>query len=136
MTLSLALLSVCQYMDNSIGSVIAVILIQSFLANSATTVTWLYMAEIMRVEAMSIAFFVYWAGSLVVSQIALYILKATSGGTLFLIFACFTFVDTILIVIFMKETKGLTQKECEILFKPQESESDNDSIDRSGGNDS
>lgn len=122
MLVSLILLAIFQHLDITIGSVIAALMFQVGLANSATTVTWLYMAEIMRAEAMAIAFFFYWFFSMVVSISVPFIFAATSGFTVFCIFACITLVNLVLIAILMKETKGLTQKETEALFNLEEDE--------------
>lgn len=73
MVLSLGALSGFQYVDNSIGSVVSALIFFMFIAHSATTVTWLYVAEIMRAEAMAVAFGVFWLAGLLVSMCVPYI---------------------------------------------------------------
>lgn len=108
MSVMLILLSVFAYIQNTYGMVITLMLFITFFELSAGVILWLYNAEIMRDKAVALAVSLNWTASLVISLTVPYILRATSAGTLFLIFAVCTALGTIFIAIFMPETMGKT----------------------------
>ena len=58
-----------------------------------------------------------WTMSLVISLSVPYLLKVVSVGVLFLIFTILTIIGTVFIWFFVKETRGLTQEEIDLLFR-------------------
>ena len=119
MSLTLIMLSIFAYMENTWGMIVSLMLFITFFEFSAGVIVWLYNAEIMRDKAVAIAASLNWTTSLVISITVPFILKATSAGTLFLIFAICTVLGTVFIVIFTKETLGKTQTEIDALFRSE-----------------
>ena len=109
MTLMLTLLSSFCYLGSTIGIVASVMLFIFFFANSASTVVWLYNAEIMHDKAVALSTTIYWIGGLIISLSVPYIYTSSSVEMLFLIFACLTFANLIFIIVFLQETKEKTQ---------------------------
>ena len=69
---------------------------------------WLYNAEIMKDKALSLATFLNWSFSLIISIVIPIMVKYVSVGYIFLMFGLFTTIGSIYIAIFMKETMGKT----------------------------
>jgi hypothetical protein len=77
---------------------------------------WLYTPEITTNKGMSIAVAVNWACSVIIGQITPYILNEWLYNYGFLMFAGLCLAFFVIDLIFMKETKGLTEAETKSLF--------------------
>jgi len=80
---------------------------------------WLYTPEITSNKGMSIAVAVNWACSVMIGQITPYIFNEWLYNWGFLMFAVFCLSFFVIDLIFMKETKGLTEAESKSLFSPK-----------------
>ena len=107
MSITLLFLTLFAYTHNTVGMVSMVLLFITFFELSSGPIVWLYMSEIMRDKAVAVGTFLNWFLSLTISLSVPYLLKASSPGTLFLIFAILTSVGTVFIFIYMKETRGI-----------------------------
>lgn len=74
------------------------------------------MSEIMQDKAVSIASFLNWCMNLVISIITPIIANDDTIPYIFFSVSGLTLLGTLFIAYFMKETKGLSQKELEVLF--------------------
>ena len=84
-----------------------------FFEFASGPITWLYMAEIMQDKAVSLATVMNWTVNLIISIICPPLVKAIGDdniGWIFIICGGITFLATIFIFFFMKETKGLSAK--------------------------
>ena len=90
-----------------------------FFEFASGPITWLYMAEIMQDKAVSLATVMNWTINLIISAICPPLITAIGDdnvGWIFIVTGCITFMATIFIYFFMKETRGLTSKQIEELF--------------------
>lgn len=130
MSVTLLMLSYYAFEKDSIGMVVCVLLFITFFEFSSGPIVWLYNAEIMQDKAVSIATFLNWFLSLVISIAIPLMIKVMQIGYIFLIFGCFTIIGTLVIIVFMKETRGKTQEEIDNMFandlKDEESENDDE----------
>jgi len=83
---------------------------------SSGPITWLYMSEIMQDKALSIATVLNWCMNLVISIITPTIATPETIPYIFYSVSALTLFGSIFIAIFMKETKGLSQNQLEVLF--------------------
>lgn len=81
-------------------------------------VTWLYMGEIMNDKGLSVAAAMNWTLVLIIGLCTPSLMNSAMGspGT-FLLFGGFNVLGTILIMTFMKETKGLSDFEVRQLYR-------------------
>ena len=89
------------------------------------TVVWLYMSEICNDKAVSIATLLNWTFNLIVSTVSPFGLNGSlkMQGMVFLVFGGVCAFSSIVIMLFMKETKGLSSEEVKKLYR-----TDNDII--------
>jgi len=81
-------------------------------------IVWLYMGEILNDKGLSIGGFLNWTFVLIVSIFTPTLIHSSIGaaGT-FLIFGICNVIATVFIMIFMKETKGLSDDQVKNLYK-------------------
>ena len=108
MSVTLLFLSIFAYMSNTWGMIVSLMLFIVAFELSAGVILWLYNAEIMRDKAVALAVSLNWTTSLIISLTVPFILKASSAGTLFLIFAICTILGIVFIIFFTHETMGKT----------------------------
>jgi sugar porter (SP) family MFS transporter len=123
MSITLILLSFFAFTHNSVGMVVCVLLFIAFFEFSTGPILWLYMAEIMKDKAVSIGTFLNWFGSLIMSVSIPILVKTVSIGYIFLAFSIFTVIGTLIILFFMKETRGKTRAEIDAMFRPDPEDS-------------
>ena len=80
-------------------------------------ILWLYLAEICTEKGISTGILANWTTGLIVSQITPYLLTWAANYTFF-IFGCFCFMTLMFVILFMRETKGLAESECKLLYCP------------------
>lgn len=124
MALTLLFLSLCAFDKNSTGMIVFVLLFIAFFEFSSGPIVWLYNAEIMRDKANAIAVFLNWTVSLAMSISIPLLVKRYDIGYIFLSFAILTAIGSVLLIIFMRETKGKTQAEIDEMFDDTEKDDD------------
>jgi len=82
-------------------------------------ITWLYLAEICNDKSMSIAMLANWTCGLLIGQLTPYLLNEWLQNYTFLLFFAFTVGGLIFVIVYMKETKGLTETEIKVLYWPK-----------------
>merc|ERR1712025_585033 len=90
MTLCLTQLTLCSFNNNSYGMIACVLLFIVFFEFSSGTILFLYLAEIMRDRAISVAIFLNWTLSLAMSVAIPPLAKRFKIGYIFMSFAIFT----------------------------------------------
>ena len=105
------------YPESEIWGWVSVINVNIFITAfsfSAGPVNWVYLAEILQPNAMSVAFFFHW----VIIIIDAFSLPDDPADIAYLFITCgiFTFSGFILIIIFVPETKGKNQAQINRLF--------------------
>lgn len=80
-------------------------------------IVWLYMGEIMNDKGLSIGAAMNWTFVLLISLFTPTFMNSMGSWGTFLMFGCFNVVGTIFIVIFMKETKGLSDEQVKNLYR-------------------
>ena len=108
MSVTLLMLSYYAFDHDSIGMVVCVLLFIAFFNFSSGTIIWLYNAEIMQDKAIALALFLNMVLGLVVSIAIPLVIKAVQIGYIFLTFGVLTVIGTVIIIIFMRETRGKT----------------------------
>ena len=95
-------------------SVINVNIFITAFSFSAGPVNWVYLAEILQPNAMSVAFFFHW-GIIIIDAFAL---PDDPADIAYLFITCgiFTLIGFILIIIYVPETKGKNQTQIDRLF--------------------
>lgn len=84
-------------------------------------ILWLYLAEICTDQAIALAVLANWTSSLIVGQITPYMLSDDwLGNYTFLVYGGLCACSTLFICAFMKETKGLTEQQCKVLYAPKD----------------
>ena len=126
MSVTLLMLSYYAFEKDSIPMVICVLLFIAFFEFSSGPIVWLYNAEIMQDKAVSIATFLNWFLSLVISVSIPLMIKVMQIGWIFLIFGVLTIIGTLIVIIFMKETRGKTQEEIDAMFNSDIKDEDTD----------
>lgn len=117
MSFTLMMLAYFAFHKNSIGMITCVLLFIAFFEFSSGPIVWLYNAEIMQDKALSIATFLNWSISLLISIIIPLIIKKVSIGSIFTFFAFCTFLGTLFVIFFMEETMGKSQAEIDAMFR-------------------
>ena len=108
MSVTLLMLSYYAFDHDSIGMVVCVLLFIAFFNFSSGTIIWLYNAEIMQDKAIALALFLNMLLGLVVSIAIPLVIKVVQIGYIFLTFGVLTVIGTVIIIIFMRETRGKT----------------------------
>ena len=93
-------------------SVVLVLLYVFLFQLSFGPVVWLNMAEIMTDKGMSLGVIVNWTFTIIMGLITPFLLS----GWLFLSFGIFCVIAGIFCIVFMKETKGLSETEVACLY--------------------
>lgn len=106
MTASLEWLNLGSY--TNLVSVGCLMLFVSAFEFSYGPILWLYLAEVCTDKGISMGILANWSANLLVGQMTPYILQACGNYT-FLVYGGFCFVATLFVMVFMKETKGLTE---------------------------
>lgn len=107
-------------LSNSTG--LCIFLVLGFITISECSsgpITWLYMAEIMQDKALSISTVMNWIINFMIALLTPIIVDAVGEdkvGYIFIVMGGFTVVGTVYIMIFMKETRGKTSQEIQIMF--------------------
>jgi len=86
---------------------------------SSGPIVWLYMSEIMCDKSQSVATVANWMMNLIISIITPTVVDAIGEehiGYIFIICGGLTFIGTLFLVVYMKETMGKTPQEIEGLF--------------------
>lgn len=97
--------------------VVCILAFIAFFEFSSGPITWLYMSEIMQDKATSIGTVLNWLVTLVVSAITPSITDPESNiPYIFYSVGALTVCGALFMIVFMKETKGKTQKELEELY--------------------
>ncbi len=113
MILSLVILAL--FFNNSIASIIGLLLYIMFFGISLGPVVWVLTAEIFPLEirgkAVSVALFTNWAAQLVVSWLFLFIVEMMGIGATFALFALTSLAALLFVYFFVPETKGKTLEE-------------------------
>lgn len=92
--------------------IVSVLTFISFYEISSGPITWLYMGEILMDKAISIAVVLNWVIKIIISYVIPVVLLKIGNeniGYIFYTFAGFQVLNFVFIVVFMKETKGLTR---------------------------
>ena len=94
-----------------------------FFEFSLGPLLWIYMSEIMTEKGLSLGAGVFWFVTVIIAQFSQSLITSLGGGQdnlgsgrLFLICGGFTAVSGLFCLLFIKETKGLTEKEVFALY--------------------
>lgn len=96
--------------------VICTLLFIAFYEFSTGPIVWLYNAEILHAQGISIANFIYWALSFAIAVSMPLLVKSINLSWVFSGFAIVCIFETFFVYWFVPETKGLTQKEIQDKF--------------------
>lgn len=80
-------------------------------------IVWMYMSEIMNDKGVSIGTLLNWTFTLIIGLVTPALFNGMSPGTPFIMFGVFCGLGTIFVYFFMKETKGLSEKEVKMLYR-------------------
>ena len=83
------------------------------------TYTWVYVGQIACQESLSIATFVIWLGTLVLSIYTDKMFEVMTTEGVFGFFAAVCLISFTSFHFFLKEIKGLTRDECQRLYAPE-----------------
>ena len=84
-------------------------------------IMWLYISEILLPEGAGIAYAVNWIGVIILSMCSLFLFEKGNRKLIYLMFASFCSIGILFIMLFVKETRGLTNKQCKQLYFPSKS---------------
>lgn len=104
--------------NNQIFAILVFLIINS---NTTGPVAWLYATETTIDVAFGICIFTMFGTVIILSLVAPTLMAHESIGTknVFFIFAFTSFLGGIYSLIFLKETKGLSEKEKKLLYTPE-----------------
>lgn len=94
-----------------------VLIFTAFFEWSIGPILWLYLAEILPSAGLSIAVFLNWAVVVAIGFLTPIMIKASRVMT-FSIYAVCCLVGGFFIIIFIKETKGLSKERLKTLYSP------------------
>ena len=80
------------------------------------TYAWVYLGQVACDEGLSLATMVLWLGVVILSIYTNKMFTALDSWGTFTFFAACCFLSFIFFFIFLKETKGLTRDECQVLY--------------------
>jgi hypothetical protein len=80
-------------------------------------IIWIYMSEVMNEKGVAVGTFINWTLTLIVGFGTTYLFNSLKGDT-FYVFATTCGIGLIFIIMFVKETKGLTQEDLLNLYRP------------------
>ena len=86
---------------------------------SIGNILWLYLAEILLPREVGISIAANWIGVIIMSILSLLLFKNVKPKYVYLIFASFCSVGIVFILLLIKETHGLTSKQCKRLYFPE-----------------
>lgn len=127
----LTLTGVCQLLGLGVATTVCLLFYILSFELSSGPITWLYMAEIMDDKGTGVASALNWLMNCIIGAVVPYaIAAATDGGRhdervgwIFIVCAILSFFGLIFILVFMKETRGLTKDQIEAMYS-QETESE------------
>lgn len=79
-------------------------------------IVWLYMSEVMNDKGVSMGTLLNWTLTLIVGSVTPTLFNAIGSGGTFIMFGVFSGIATIFVLLFMKETKGLTEEQVKKLY--------------------
>ena len=119
MTSLLFIMGSAQLKNNTALSLICLALFLVCFECSSGPVTWLYMAEILQDKSFSIATVLNWVIKIIISfaiPMVLKVIGTENVGYIFLSTGILTFLSTLFIFFYMKETKGLSRNEIDKMY--------------------
>lgn len=122
LALTLVLTGIFNNMENDMGVLVSMLAFIGIYQNTSGPIAWLYATETTIDTALGICLFTLWGTTFLVSLLGPILMSSDALGisNVFFLFAALSFCGTIYGYFFIKETKGLTDKEKKRLYYPAE----------------
>lgn len=121
MAISLALLS--YFNEYKVVLILLSLVFITFFEISIGPIMWLYLAEIMTPRGAGFAYGVNWMSVIILSLFGLFLFGNVERSTVYLIFSSFCALGMLFILLFIKETSGLSTYRCKKLYFPKKKKS-------------